>query len=150
VSRSGRPGRVLALDLGARRVGVAVCDPEGLMASPYATIERSGDGREADHRAVARLVDEVGAVRVVVGLPLSMDGSRGPAAEGASREAAELRKALDVPVEELDERLSTVGASRRLSAAGLDSKRQRRGGKIDQEAAAVILESWLDARRKKS
>lgn len=136
-------GRVLALDLGAKRIGVAVTDPGRVLASPYSTIDRSGDqGR--DHREIAKAVAEVEAVRVVVGLPLSMSGDRGPAAQMTEKEVERLRGALEVPVDVLDERLTTVSAARSLSAAGITSRRQRRGGRIDQEAATVLLQSWID------
>jgi len=145
MSTPGDPGRVIALDLGARRIGVAVCDPEGRLASPYSTIERS-TASQVDS-AVARVVEEVGAARVVVGLPLALSGARGEAAQAAEAEAGRLRAALGVPVETVDERLSTVSASQRLKSAGVSSRKQRRGGRIDQEAAVVILESWLESRR---
>ena len=141
----GDPGRVIALDLGARRIGVAVCDPEGRLASPYATIERSTPPQV--DTAVARIVEEVGAARVVVGLPLALSGAHGEAAQAAEAEAERLRAALGVPVETVDERLTTVSASQRLKSAGVSSRKQRRGGRIDQEAADVILESWLESRR---
>lgn len=141
-----RPGRVLALDLGRSRIGVAVCDPDRLVASPYSTIDRTGDPR-ADHAEVAALIEETGAVMVVVGLPLSMSGGTGPAAADVTREVGALSGVLDVPVETQDERLSTVSAAQRMSSAGVSTKKQRRGGKIDQEAATVILQSWLDSRR---
>ena len=145
MSTPGDPGRVIALDLGARRIGVAVCDPEGRLASPYATIERSTPPQV--DTAVARIVEEVGAARVVVGLPLALSGAHGEAAEAAEAEAERLRAALGVPVETVDERLSTVSASQRLKSAGVNSRKQRQGGRIDQEAAVVILESWLESRR---
>jgi putative pre-16S rRNA nuclease len=134
--------RALGLDLGERRVGVALSDSGGVLATPYEVIQRSGD-RARDHDRVAALVDETGAEVVVVGLPLSLDGSRGPAAVGVEAEAATLRQRLDVPVELWDERLSTVEAERRLRAAGTRGKRQRHV--VDQVAATVILQSWLDA-----
>jgi len=137
--------RVLALDLGERRVGVAVSDATGTLASPRATLIRSGD-RAADHRAVARLVAEEEVELVVVGWPRNMDGSEGPAARAAAAEAAVLAGLLGVPVELSDERLSTVSAARALQAAGHDSRAQRLT--IDQAAAAVILQAWLDGRRR--
>jgi len=139
-------GRVIALDLGEKRIGLAVCDPDGVLASPYSTIDRSGDVAQ-DHREVFAAVADLGAVRVVVGLPLSMSGGRGPAAVATEKEVDKLRKALPVPVEVLDERLTTVTAARSLQSAGMSSKRQRKGGRIDQEAAAVLLQAWLDRRR---
>lgn len=137
------PGRVIALDLGDKRIGLAVCDPDGRVATPYSTIERSGDVAR-DHREVFAVVADVGAVRVVVGLPVSMSGERGPRAVATEKEVEKLRKALPVAVELFDERLTTVSAARSLSSTGMNSKRQRKGGRIDQEAAAVLLQAWLD------
>jgi putative Holliday junction resolvase len=134
-------GRVLALDLGARRIGVAVSDPGAVLASPYATIERGREPGE-DHRRIAELVDEVGAVCVVVGLPLSLDGGRGPAARLVEGELPAIRSALRVPVELHDERLTTVSASRSLRERGVKAKAQR--AVIDREAAAVLLQAWLN------
>ena len=133
--------RVVGLDLGTRRIGVAVSDASGTLASPYEVIHRSGDvGR--DHREVARIVDEVEAERVVVGMPLSLSGKVGPAAAAAAEEVEALAQALTVPVEPYDERLTTVTAAQQLRAAGLDARRQR--DKIDKVAAAVMLQAWLD------
>ncbi len=133
--------RVVALDLGTRRIGVAVSDAGGIMATPYTVIERSGDVA-ADRARVADVVEEVGAGLVVVGLPLSMDGRKGPAARAALEEAEALRGVLDVPVECHDERLTTVSAERSLRSAGKGGVARRRV--IDQVAAAVLLQSWLD------
>ena len=141
--------RVVALDLGARRIGVAVSDAGGTMATPYSVIERSGDV-SADRACVAEVVDEVGAGLVVVGLPLSMDGRKGPAARAALEEADALRQVLDVPVECHDERLTSVSANRSLTEAGVTGRRRRQArqaGAVDQAAAAVLLQSWLDGHR---
>jgi putative Holliday junction resolvase len=119
------------------------------MATPYSVIQRSGDAR-ADRAKVADIVSEVGAGLVVVGLPLSMDGSEGPAAKAALAEAEALRDALDVPVELQDERLTSVTANRSLTEAGVTGRRRRRArdaGAVDQAAAAVLLQSWLDMKR---
>ena len=133
--------RVVGLDLGTRRIGVAVSDASGTLASPYEVIHRSGDvGR--DHREVARIVDELEAERVVGGMPLSLSGKVGPAAAAAAEEVETLAQALTVPVEPYDERLTTVTAAQQLRAAGLDARRQR--DKIDKVAAAVMLQAWLD------
>ena len=143
--------RVVALDLGSRRVGVAVSDTGGIMATPYSVIERSGDVR-ADRARVADIVSEVAAELVVVGLPLSLDGSVGPAAAAALEEAERLREVVGVPVECHDERLSSVTANRSLTAAGVTGRRRRRArraGVVDQTAAAVLLQSWLDSHRVK-
>ena len=136
--------RAVGLDLGSRRIGVAVSDPGGVIASPHTVLERSGD-RTADHRAVAALVTELGAERLVVGLPLSLDGSEGPAARAARAEAAELAAVVGVPVEAYDERLTTVTADRALMAQKLKAGARRRV--VDKVAAAVMLQGWLDRRR---
>jgi putative holliday junction resolvase len=136
--------RALGLDLGSRRIGVALCDSAGTLATPYEVVPRSGD-RARDHRRIAELVDEAGAEIVVVGLPLSLDGTVGPAAAGVVSEVTELRDHLTVPVEVWDERLSTVEATRRLRSAGVSGRKRRHV--IDQVAATVILQSWLDATR---
>src|SRR3954471_23680392 len=99
--------RVLALDLGTKRIGVAVSDGTGTIASPYEVVVRSGDV-ERDRRRLQELVAETEAVRVIVALPLSLDGTVGPAAQSALDEVAVLEALLDVPVEPFDERLTTV------------------------------------------
>ncbi len=157
-------GRVLAFDLGERRIGVAVSDSDRLLAMPRGVIERSGD-RAADRRAMAGAVTEAAAVEVVVGLPLSLDGSVGAAAQAVLDELAELAAVLGVPVHTVDERYTSVQASRlRRSAeaplaarpvgAVRDASRARRrpaGARrrgraaLDDSAAAIILQSWLDA-----
>lgn len=136
--------RALGLDLGTKRIGVALSDSAGSLATPYEVLTRSGS-RPADHRRVAALVDEAGAEVVVVGLPLSLDGSLGPAARAALDEVEELRVALTVPVETHDERLTTVTAHRDLAAAGVQGRERRKV--VDQVAAAVMLQGWLDHRR---
>ena len=136
-------GRVLALDLGRRRIGVAVCDDARTVATPYRTVARTGH-RPDEHTELAGLVDEVGAVVVVVGLPLSLDGTVGPAARSVLSEVKALRKLLAVPVETHDERLSTVTAEAHLDHGGIRGPRRR--DVVDQVAAAVILQAWLDHR----
>lgn len=133
--------RALALDLGSKRIGIALS--AGNLATPYEVLDRSGD-RTRDHRAVADHVAETGAEVVVVGLPLSLDGSVGPAAERVLAEADDIARALDVPVETWDERLSTVTAERSLMEQQMRAQARRRV--VDKVAAAVILQSWLDAR----
>ena len=137
-------GRVAALDLGARRIGVAFSDRGRTLASPWGTIERTGD-LEADRRAVVDAVREVEASLVVVGLPLSLSGQAGPAARAALNEAAALRALLEplgVAVETVDERFTTVEAERALTAAGRRGKAARRI--VDSAAAMVLLQAWLD------
>ena len=134
-------GRVVAVDLGTKRVGVAVSDATATLASPRTTIVRGGDPA-ADRRRLAVVVREEGAALVLVGLPLNMDGSRGPAADAARAEADALAPLLDVPVVLVDERLTTVTAERALLARGARGPARRRV--IDQAAAAVLLQAWLD------
>ncbi|MCB0953498.1 MAG: Holliday junction resolvase RuvX [Microthrixaceae bacterium] len=136
--------RSIGLDLGSVRIGVAVSDSEGTLALPSATLERGADWG-ADHAAIAELVDEAEAEIVVVGLPLSLDGSEGPAARRTRKEVARLGRALAVPVRTYDERLSTVHAQRMLHDAGFDTAGSRRH--VDSSAAAVILQGWLDQTR---
>ena len=134
--------RAIGLDLGTRRIGVALSDSAGTMATPYDVLTRSGD-RACDHGRIAELVAGAGAEIVVVGLPLSLDGSVGPAARGILDETDELRARLPVDVVAWDERLSTVEAQQRLRAAGVRGRKGRQV--VDQVAATVILQSWLDA-----
>jgi putative holliday junction resolvase len=136
--------RAIGLDLGERRIGVALSDSAGTLATPYEVVTRSGDPSR-DASRLAAIVDETGAEVVVVGLPLSLDGSHGPAAQRVEAEVAALRPRLGVPVELHDERLSTVEAERRLRAAGVKGRQRRHV--VDQVAATVILQSWLDASR---
>jgi putative Holliday junction resolvase len=133
--------RALALDLGSKRIGIALS--AGTLATPYEVLARSGRRRD-DHRRIAEHVVEVEAEVVVVGLPLSLDGSVGPAAERVIAECEELAEVLDVPVETWDERLSTVTAERSLMEQQMRAQARRRV--VDKVAAAVILQSWLDAR----
>jgi putative Holliday junction resolvase len=133
--------RVLALDLGSRRIGVAVSDVTGTLASPVTVLSRSGQ-RPDDHDRIAGLVAEHEAERVIVGLPLSLDGSVGSAARGVLDEVDDLRRRLPVPVETVDERFTTVTAHDQLREAGKTGR--QRAGVIDSAAAAVLLQSWLD------
>lgn len=137
-------GRVVGVDLGTRRVGVAVSDPGGVLASPYEVLERTGD-LDRDRRRLKAIVDEVEAVLVVVGLPLSMDGSIGRAATAALAEADKLAEVLaPVPVETFDERLTTVSADRSMMQRKMNAQARRKV--VDKVAAAVMLQAWLDSR----
>ncbi|MFT3854604.1 MAG: Holliday junction resolvase RuvX [Ilumatobacteraceae bacterium] len=135
--------RALGLDLGSKRVGVAVSDRSGTIATPLTVLQRSGS-RRRDHEAITRLVGEEEAELVVVGLPLNMDGSKGPAAAAAEIEARALATVVGVPVVTFDERRSTVTADRVLLDAGRRAPDRRKV--IDKVAAAVILQHWLDTR----
>jgi len=134
--------RVLALDPGRRRVGVAVSDPLGHTAQPLTVL----DGTDEDRllAEVGRLCRDLEVETILVGLPLNLDGTAGPEAERARRLAGRLREALGVQVVEWDERLSTVAAERLLVAA--DLSRARRRGLRDKVAAALILQAYLDRR----
>ncbi|MFZ0666271.1 MAG: Holliday junction resolvase RuvX [Acidimicrobiales bacterium] len=135
------PGaRALGLDLGERRIGVAVTDSGRTLAVPLCTIERNGK----EHGQIRDLVDEMGIGVVVVGLPKSLDGRIGPAARSISHEAhtlADELKALGVDVVMHDERFTTVEANRALAGAGKRSRDRRKV--VDQTAACVMLQAWL-------
>lgn len=139
--------RVLGIDLGSRRIGVAVSDPTGLLASPYEVVARSGD-RAQDHRILVGLATELAVERIVIGLPLSLDGSMGPAARAVMDEVDELAATTEVPVETYDERLTTVTADRALREQGMKGRDRRKV--VDKAAAAVLLQAWLDGRRDRS
>jgi putative Holliday junction resolvase len=144
--RDGATGRVAALDLGSRRIGVAYSDSGRTIASPWGTIERSGDA-ERDRAAIVDAVLEVEASIVVVGLPLSLSGAAGPAARAALEETEALRAALEplgITVETADERFTTTEAQRALTASGRKGKAARQV--IDSAAAMVLLQAWLDRR----
>ena len=139
--------RALALDLGTRRIGLAVSDGAGTMAFPRAALARHAV-HAADHAAVRRVVEVTGAEVVVVGLTLSLNGTSGPAAQAAAAEAAELETALaglGVRVLTFDERLTTVSASGALAKAGKRGREQRES--VDSAAATVLLEAWLATQR---
>ncbi len=134
--------RVLALDLGARRIGVAISDSDGRVATPVTVLQRRGD-RARVHRDIAALVDEWEAETVLVGLPIDLRGQIGPAATAVLAERDELAAALSVPVLVSDERLTTKVADRALRERGdLDGRERRKV--IDMVAATVILQDWLD------
>ncbi len=137
-----RAGVRVGVDVGSVRVGVATCDPAGLIATPVETLRR---GR-GDLDALSRLVTEREAIEVVVGLPTTLAGRHGAAAEAAQAYAEAVAGAVAVPVRLVDERLSTVGAQRDLRASGVDTRRGR--SVIDQAAAVIILQAALDAERR--
>jgi putative Holliday junction resolvase len=137
-------GRLIGIDLGSRRIGVAVTDSGQTVATGVTALGRSGD-RGADHRALAALVADYGAVGVVIGLPISLSGQLGPAARAALAEISEIRDAVGVEVATEDERLTTRAAAGALRAGGRRERQQR--GVIDQSAAAVLLQTWVERRR---
>lgn len=136
--------RALGIDLGARRIGVAVSDAAGTLATPIEVVQRSGD-RPRDHRRLLELAVEWEAELLVVGLPLSLDGTVGPAAEGVIGEVAALRDLSPLPVDTYDERLTTVTAERQLAETSLDGPGRRKV--VDMVAAAVLLQAFLDGNR---
>jgi putative Holliday junction resolvase len=135
--------RVIGIDLGTRRMGVAVTDGLRLTAQPHATLARHGGQRDLD--AIAAVVRQFDAERVVLGLPLSPEGEVGRAARSAQAFAERLRAALAIPVDLIDESFSTVEAEAVLLQA--DLSRARRKEVIDRLAAAVILQRWLNRER---
>lgn len=137
-------GRRIGVDVGAVRVGVALSDPDGLIATPLRTVPRDVVGG-TDVAVIAALVAEHEVVGVVVGLPRTLAGREGPAAAAARAFVAALEPALDVPIELSDERLTTVVATRQLRESGRPGRRQR--AVVDQVAAVGILQGWLDTRR---
>lgn len=137
--------RVLGVDLGTRRIGLALTDPLGVTAAPHAVLVRAASKRD-DHDAIVRAAREADADRIVVGLPRSLDGRLGPSGRRVLSEVGELRRrAGGLAVEVHDERFSTVTAEAALVEGGV--RRRERRGRVDAVAAAVILQSWLDARR---
>lgn len=146
VSGAGfRRGVRLGVDVGSVRVGLAACDPDGLIASPVRTVPRDEKGGR-DLAEIAAEARERGVLEVVVGLPRSMSGAEGPAAGLARDYAGRLaRRVAPVPVRLVDERLSTVGAHRALHDAGVGGRKHRKV--IDQVAAVLVLQTALDAEK---
>ena len=138
--------RALGIDLGAKRIGIAVSDRSGTIASPLTVLQRTGSIAQ-DHKRIADLVVEEEAERVVVGLPLSMNGEVGRAARAAVAEAEALATVVGVPVETYDERLTTVTADRALMEFKMKADARRRV--VDKVAAAVMLQAWLDGRHRR-
>lgn len=135
--------KVIGVDLGSRRIGVATSDRSGLIASPLTVLQRAQSQRR-DHEELARIVREEEAQAVVVGLPLNMDGTEGRAAQAARREVERMTTVIDVPIHVHDERRTTVQADHVLMEKRLNAQERRQV--VDKVAAAVILQSWLDAR----
>ncbi len=135
--------RVMALDVGDRRIGVALSDPTGAIASPLMTIHRVAERK--DHETIASLVREHEVGRIVVGLPKTLRDEIGPQAQRVIRFGDRLAQVVQVPLTYWDERHSTVDAERIVRARGRQKGRTARGV-LDEVAAAVILQSYLDAR----
>lgn len=134
--------RVLGLDVGSKRIGIAISDPLGITAQGLETLQRRN--KRLDYEALARLVREREVAEIVVGFPLRMSGEEGIQAEKMHRFAEELRKKVGVPVHLWDERLTSAEANRLLRET--DMSIQRRGQVVDQMAAVLILQSWMESR----
>jgi putative Holliday junction resolvase len=138
-------GRILGLDYGTRRIGVAVSDPLGLTAQPLPAMDREGDRR--DVAEIGRLASEMGATSVVLGLPLLMNGDEGPAAARAREFGARIETELCLPVTMWDERMTTVQSERHLIDSGV--RRERRKKLRDSLSAMFLLQSFLDLRNRR-
>ena len=133
-------GRLLALDVGEKRVGVALCDETQTLARPLMTLKRAS--KKEDFAKIAVLCQEQRIEKVIIGLPKTLRGEEGPQAQRVRRYADELRAALSLPIDFWDERYSSVDAQERLAASG---RKARAKGEIDSAAAAIILQEYLDA-----
>ena len=133
---------IAAIDYGKRRLGIAASDASGMVVYPAGVIERRSLKR--DLAALSARLTELEATRVIVGSPLNMDGTVGPAARAAEQFAESVRDATGLEVELCDERLSTFEAKERIKTA---PKHGRRGAHLDDVAAVLILEAWFEARR---
>ncbi len=134
---------MVALDLGTKRIGVATSDLTQTLATPLEVLVRRGS-RAEDHRAIQKIIEEYEAVRVIVGLPISLNGKEGPATRLIRDEVAQLERVVVVPVELFDERFTTTAAHDTLKAQNMRGEQRR--GVVDMVAAAVLLRAWLEAR----
>ncbi|MBX3077455.1 Holliday junction resolvase RuvX [Candidatus Obscuribacterales bacterium] len=134
--------RLIGLDIGDRRIGIAIADPLGITAAGLETIERQNS--KIDVEKVKELAERHGATQIVVGLPLNMDGSSGEQADKVRSFASKLARATGLPIVYEDERLSTVSAIRTLTVQGVDTGKNR--DIVDRQAAAIILQKFLDRR----
>jgi putative holliday junction resolvase len=139
-TKGAAPGRVLGLDLGQSRIGVAISDPERRVAVPIGTIRTGAPG---DVKAIAAIVREEGISQIVLGHPISLSGRKGEAADHAERFAQALNDFLHVPVVLRDERFTTIQAERQLGQAGVRGRARREV--VDQTAATIILQDYLDS-----
>lgn len=140
---SAEPGRVMALDIGGRRIGVALSDTTRVLASPLTTLR--AEPRATVIAQIAVLITRHEVADLVVGLPLTLSGEIGPQAEIVKGFVEDLRKQVTVPIHLHDERLTSVEAERIMSEMGL--KREQRRARIDEMAASIILRDFLDATR---
>ena len=135
--------RMMALDVGDKRIGIAISDELGISAQPLSTLERRS-GFKADLNEIARIVEEYKVSKVVIGVPINMDGSEGEQSAKALEFAERLRRRIRISVDTWDERLTTAQAERSLIA--LDKSRAKRKEVVDQLAAALILENYMAAK----
>jgi putative holliday junction resolvase len=134
---------VIGLDVGSKRIGVAGCDGTGLIATGLMTIDRQSP--ELDLENIRQVVAERAATLLVLGLPYKLDGEIGAQARRIQKFGNKMRKALDLPVEYVDERLTSIAAEESMVADGISLRDYK--GEIDRRAAAIILQQWLDDRR---
>jgi putative holliday junction resolvase len=151
VTTAGYPGdslrpRVLGLDVGTKRIGLAVSDPLGITAQGLETLQRQN--KRVDFERLGKVIADYGVTEIVVGLPLRMSGAEGTQSEKMRRFAEDLQKRFNLPVHLWDERLTSAQANRLLRETEMSI--QRRGQVVDQMAAVLILQSWMEARSGKS
>ena len=134
--------RVIGIDLGSKRIGIALSDSDLTVATPLDVVERSGNV-EKDHIAILKITDEWEVQKIIVGLPVSLDGTLGPSAQSVMDEIKMLGGVTDIPIETHDERFTTVTAEQILLQQNV--KRDRKKRVIDKVAAAIILQGWIDS-----
>ena len=134
--------RVIGIDLGSKRIGIALSDSDLTVATPLDVVERSGNV-EKDHIAILKITDEWEVQKIIVGLPISLDGTLGPSAQSVMDEIKMLRGVTDIPIETHDERFTTVTAEQILLRQNV--KRDKKKRVIDKVAAAIILQGWIDS-----
>ena len=134
--------RVIGIDLGSKRIGIALSDSDLTVATPLDVIERSGNV-ENDHIAILKITDEWEVKRIIVGLPISLDGTLGASAQSVIDEISKLGNLTDIPIETHDERFTTVTAEQTLLQQNV--KRDKKKRVIDKVAAAIILQGWIDS-----
>ena len=134
--------RVIGIDLGSKRIGIALSDSDLTVATPLDVIERSGNVKN-DHIAILKITDEWEVKRIIVGLPISLDGTLGASAQSVIDEISRLGTLTDIPIETHDERFTTVTAEQILLQQNV--KRDKKKRVIDKVAAAIILQGWIDS-----
>ena len=135
--------RLIALDVGDKRIGVALCDPDGILASPLTTLVRQAKDTSLDE--ILQIVEENDVAEIVIGIPYSMSGRVGPQTRITMDYADSLAGKTDLPIHRIDERLSSVQAKRMIREAGARPSENK--GKIDSVAAAIILQAYLDSKK---